>query len=143
MTEELGYAFFNQDGDVVSVFATIYGKDLDNYLEEQYENDDEPVSEFALDIGLSYYDHDGLEVVFNDDESIYNKSNFDKLLKKGDHYLCSYMEQFGDRLVLDMKKMDISTSTIILLYGFDYTKLRHFGKKSEKVKFVGCYNYIR
>ena len=36
----------------------------DSYFEEQYENDDEPISRFAADMGQRSYDHDFMERAF-------------------------------------------------------------------------------
>ena len=38
---------------------------LDAYFEENYDEDDAPISEFAADMGVSFYDHDFLESSFH------------------------------------------------------------------------------
>src|SRR5688500_8504303 len=67
---ELGTTF-NEDGDVVSIWAGSFRtkKALASYVEPFFsgepEDDDLPISAFAEDIGLSYYNIDFLEFHFD------------------------------------------------------------------------------
>jgi len=38
---------------------------LNAYFDEKYDEDDAPISEFAADMGVSFYDHDFLEFSFH------------------------------------------------------------------------------
>ena len=46
--------------------------DLRAYLHEQYQDDDAPLSEFASDWGLGWYDHDFVESRFTDEVGLAN-----------------------------------------------------------------------
>src|SRR5262245_48363957 len=59
---------FGEDGEFVSVWVGQFASEeaVDAYTAEQYDEDrdDEPISPFAADIGLKFYDHDFMEVHF-------------------------------------------------------------------------------
>jgi hypothetical protein len=141
LSDDLDYAFFGEDGDIVSVFVTEKSlKDLGDFFEEQYEDDDKPISKFAEDIGLAYYDHDGVEMRFQSDVK-YTPDDIERLFYKDGVGLFSYFNQFESELLSDLKEKAISASCVLMLYGFDYRKTKHYGKKSSEAIYIGTYEY--
>ena len=83
-----------------------------NYLNFDYNNDDEPESDFAKDSGLKYYDEDFIESWW------FSKLELNKLIEYKDDLLDS--EYFFDELIEELKSRDLSTrNSISFLFGED------------------------
>ncbi len=141
MSTELDTAFFGEDGNVVSFFVTkISLQDVQLLLKEQYEDDDAPISKFAEDIGLRYFDHDALEVA-KGSPTLFEHENVRQLYNPEVNSLCSYYKFFAEELLNDVERMKISATAAIFIYGYDYKIHSHYGKKSKHVYFVNSYKY--
>ncbi|MFL6261706.1 MAG: immunity 22 family protein [Thermoanaerobaculia bacterium] len=126
---------FNEEGQIVSVWLGRLGSQdaLDAFLAEQYddEQDDEPVSAFAAEIGLSFYDHDFFESSFH--QRIDSASAFD-----GHSYAESFKQaawQVGSQL------RDGVYDTLLLLYGYDHEGRQPQLRASAHLAFVGTFPY--
>nr|WP_320119505.1 immunity 22 family protein [uncultured Marinifilum sp.] len=81
-----------------------------NYLNFNYENEDEPESEFAKDSELEYYDEDYMESWW------FSKLELNKLTEYKDDLLDS--EYFFDELIAELKNRDLSNrNSISFLFG--------------------------
>jgi len=81
-----------------------------NYLNFDYENDDEPESEFAKDSELEYYDEDFMESWW------FSKLELNKLTEYKDDLLDS--EYFFDELIAELKNRDLTKrNSISFLFG--------------------------
>ncbi|REG89167.1 immunity 22 family protein [Winogradskyella sediminis] len=81
-----------------------------NYLNFDYENDDNPESEFAKDSELEYYDEDFMESWW------FSKLELNKLTEYKDDLLDS--EYFFDELIAELKNRDLTTrNSISFLFG--------------------------
>jgi len=128
---------FSEDGDFVSVWVGMVGTKnaVDAYIEEQYDDDrdDDPISAFAADIGLKFYDHDFLEVHHEPGLSDGGASAFAK------H---SAGESFADIAWAAAGQRDVQTfDTVFLLYGYDHMRYPQAHRQPEKVKFLGTFAY--
>ena len=81
-----------------------------NYLNFNYENDDEPESKFAKDSGLEYYDEDFMESWW------FSKLELNKLNEYKNDLLDS--EYFFDELIVELKNRDLTNrNSISFLFG--------------------------
>lgn len=81
-----------------------------DYLSFDYENEDDPESEFGKDAGLGYYDEDFLESWW------LNNMDLNSLLEHKDKLLDS--EYFFDELITELGNRDLSKrNTISFLFG--------------------------
>lgn len=108
-----------------------------NYLNLNYENDDEPKSEFAKDSGLEYYDDDFMESWW------FNKLESNKLKEYKDDLLDS--EYFFDELILELNNRDLTNrNSITFLFGENgefptnqmLFKYKGIIKKDKPIEFV-------
>jgi hypothetical protein len=129
---------FNEDGEVVSIWVGSFGRQeaVDAYTAEQYDEDreDEPLSEFAADIGLKRYDHDFIEVHFEE-----------KLSQKGEAAFAahhSYGESFAAAASAAIKEsVGEEFDTMLLLYGYDHRRYPQARKLPQRVRFVSTFPY--
>ncbi|MBR9846973.1 MAG: hypothetical protein GYB35_13095 [Algicola sp.] len=81
-----------------------------NYLNFDYENEEEPESEFAKDTGLEYYDEDFMESWW------FNELNLNELSEYKDDLLDS--EYFFDELITELEKRNLDNRNFIsFLFG--------------------------
>ena len=81
-----------------------------NYLKFDYENEEEPKSEFGKDSGLNYYDEDFMESWW------FSKLELNKLTEYKDDLLDS--EYFFDELIAELNNRDlINRNSISFLFG--------------------------
>ncbi|WP_033956924.1 immunity 22 family protein [Psychroserpens jangbogonensis] len=108
-----------------------------NYLNFDYENEDESESKFAKDSGLLYYDEDFMESWW------FSKLELNKLTEYKDDLLDS--EYFFDELIAELKKRNLTDrNSISFLFGeknqnstnemlFEYHGMESNGKPIEFV----------
>jgi len=134
--ERLGYAF-GEDGHFVSVWVGEFGSEeaVAAYTLEQYDDvrDDEPLSPFAADIGLRFYNHDFFEVGYLQGLSAKGAGAF-ALHSNGKSFAakaCGAFEQTGVG----------SFDTVFLLYGYDHQRMPQAAQRSQRVTFIGTFPY--
>lgn len=82
----------------------------ENYLDFNYENDEEPESEFSKDSGLGYYDEDFMESWW------FEELELNKLIEYKDDLLDS--QYFFDELIAELKNKNLSNyNSITFLFG--------------------------
>lgn len=105
--------------------------DFDDYMEEQYGDDDTAISQFAEDTGLGWYDHDFVESYVNEEAK--KEKVFDLIGP------FSYSSSYVDAALRETAKLGIKeANTAILIFDCDY-------KKNEDaegaMKFIGAFPY--
>jgi hypothetical protein len=103
-------------------------QELDEYMEEQYENDDAPISQFAGECGVGWYDHDFVESEIGAPRPVRELlQNF------------SYASSFAEAAAELAAKAGITTaSCAVVLYNVAYD-----GSKTGpcRLTFLGCLEY--
>ena len=124
---------FGEDGEYVSVWVGTFGSQeaVDAYTAEQYDRDGEPISPFAADIGLTFYDHDFIEVHHEPGLSALGRAALAR------H---SYGETFADAAAAHLPPGE-AFDTLFLLYGYDHARYPQAERSPHKVRFVGTYPY--
>jgi hypothetical protein len=103
---------WERDG-FVSIWVGTLTSDVDlrAYLEEQYEDDDAPISQFAKDCGLGWYDHDFVESRFVDRISIR------ELLSP-----FSYAQTFVEAAVEESARKGVAqANSVVVVFNCDYS----------------------
>ena len=128
---------FGEDGKVVSVWVGLFGSQqaVDEYIVEQYDDDrdDEPISPFAADISLTFYDHDFIET-----------HHEQGLSRKGvavflEH---SYGQSFGEETWKAAKSLHVGEfDTVFLLYGYNHACYPQASRQARQVTFIGTFPY--
>jgi hypothetical protein len=127
---------FNEDGEVVSIWTASFSSQaaLDEFLcpfdSDSPETDEEPISAFAVDVGLSSYDEDFLE-----SRLLETESDLATALAAASH--SSSFAQAAGRSASAAQPFN----TIILLYGYAHARYPQAAHRSEKVTFVGTFPY--
>lgn len=105
---------------------------LEEYLKEQYEDDDVPISRFADDTGLDWYDHDLLEAQ-RYDEPLPVSVAISPL-----SFSASYIDAATEAAVrLGMGPID----TVVLLIDCSYTSERAARMAPSPLSFLGVFPY--
>jgi hypothetical protein len=136
MSEEQPPYAFGDEGDIVSVWVGNFGSEaaVDAYIEEQYGDDDRPISPFAEDIGLGFYDHDFFEVNHEAGLSARGIGAF------AGH---SYGESFAGTVCAVAQDAGLTEfDTTFLLYGYDHQKRAPSLPTPQRVRFVGTFPYV-
>jgi len=124
---------FGEDGEFVSVWVGQFASEeaVDAYTAEQYDEDrdDEPISPFAADIGLKFYDHDFMEVHFELGLSGKAAGAF------AQHSYGDYSEAWAAAQRVSATEFD----TVLLLYGYDHKRYPQRARQPQKVRFIGTY----
>jgi hypothetical protein len=133
----LGVAF-GEDGLFVSVWVGTLGSKeaVEAYTLEQYEDDREhdPISPFAADIGLRFYDHDFFEV--NHASGLSDQGT-------GAFSVHSYGTSFAAKAWEVVKQIGIdSFDTVFLLYGYNHQRTPQAVRRPKRVNFVGTFPYL-
>lgn len=103
---------------------------LDAYFEEQYENDDAPISRFAADQGKMYYDHDWVECGFDESGDL-------RILIKGASYSSDYLEKVIDAAIAQ----GIATANAYILADSDeFADPKSVNSSEYKLWYLGKYN---
>lgn len=126
---------FGEDGQLVSVFVGEFFSQaaVDAYLLEQYEDDDQPISPFAADIGLRFYDHDFIE-------SHHEKSLANKEVRAFASH--SYGESFSLDVWQAVERLWLKQfDTVFLLYGYAHARYPQAQRQPKLVYFVGTFPY--
>jgi hypothetical protein len=128
---------FGEDGRVVSVWVGQFGgqESVDEYLVEQYDEDrdDEPISPFATDIGLRFYDHDLIET--HHEKGLSGK-------EVGVFANHSYGRSFAALAWEALKRLQvIDFDTMFFLYGYAHARYPQAQRQSQRVQFVGTFPY--
>jgi len=127
---------FHEDGDVVSVWVGSFESrsDLDAYLHPFYspgpETDDLPLSAFAADIGLPWYDEDFLEADCCPTPICTLASALDGF---------SYSSSFAAAAVAAVHGA-APFNTVLLLYGYDHSRCGG-APNPTRVRFIGAFPY--
>jgi hypothetical protein len=77
---------------------------VDSYFEEQFDDDDAPINQFAADQGEQSYDHDWVERSFNDQRNL--------RLLISDH---SYSSDYLDHVISRAAEMGIKTANTFIM----------------------------
>jgi len=126
---------FGEDGDVVSVWVETFGSRdaVDAYTQEQYDRDDDPISQLASDIGLKFYDHDFLEVEHAPGISRQGVSAFAR------H---SYGQSFGEAAsAAAVHGGVVEFDTVFMLFGYDHARYPQAARQPTRVRFVGTFPF--
>ena len=130
---------FNEDGNVVSIWVGSFRteQELASYVEPFYsaepETDDLPISAFADDIGLSHYDEDFLESVFDPSWA----RNPEKMFEG-----CSYSTSYRVAALEAAQRIAPGPlDSVLLLLGYDHTRYPQFEKRPTRVVFLGSFAY--
>ncbi len=127
----------HEDGDVVSIWVGLFSDEgeFKKYIEPFYspgpETDDLPLSSFATDIGLSWYDEDFLEA------RLLPATECDTGRLVADH---SYAESFLAELVRSRPVVQ-PVNAVFLLYGYDHTRHPQSEATPKRVIFLGTFPY--
>lgn len=136
--EHLGITF-NEDGDVVSIWAGSFRteKALASYVKPFFsgepEDDDRPISAIAEDIGLSYYDTDFLESHFDSSRPYPPEKMF-----QGFSYSTSYWKAATEAA---QRLTSGPLDSLILLFGYDHARTPQREKQPGKIVFLGSFEY--
>lgn len=107
--------------------------DFDDYLDEQYEDDDAPISHFAEDTGLGWYDQDLVESYMNEDEK--RESIYDLIGP------CSYSSSFVNAVIQSANKLGLKEAkATVLVFDCNYKKPE---TTAGPLIFVGSFPYKR
>lgn len=115
----------------VSVWIGRFGssEELDEYFEEQYDNDAEPISEFARDFQLTFYDHDFIEVNRQP-----NRLSVRQLFES-----LSYSSSFIDEATTVAAERSADGNTGIALFNFSYSPA--VVEITKNASFIGTFPY--
>lgn len=106
--------------------------DFEDYIEEQYEDDDAPMSKFTEEFGLGWYDHDFSEADFKD-----NPVPVEEFLSRN-----SYSSSFINEAVSAANNKGLENcGTKILLYNCEYDPATAPVSETQKLTFIGAFNY--
>lgn len=104
----------------------------DKYFAEQYEDDDAPVSEFARDQGVRWYDHDFMESGFSK-----AAKSVEKLVKG-----YSYYEQWAEELARRAKDAGLTGANLLVFINKDQIKKPQSAKgKGYSLHYLGTIKY--
>jgi len=106
--------------------------DFESYMEEQYEDDDAPISRFAAEFGLGWYDHDFLEADFRSEPLPVEE------FLSGNSYSSSFI---ADVVAAANRKVLESCNAKILLYDCAYESKTAPMSKTPKLSFIGAFPY--
>ena len=124
----------HEDGDFVSVWIGQFRdhRDFSNYMEPDYsdESDDLPLSAFAADIGLVWYDEDFVESDFLKAPT----SDVAKALTG-----CSYSESFLPAIIATHNLLVFNA--FVLIYGYDHARYPQHQTLPLRVKYLGTFSY--
>jgi len=114
---------------VVSIWAGILPQaDFERFLDESYEDDDKPISHFARDLGIDFYDHDNLEA-----------SHLETCRSLRDAVAeLSFAASFIDLLPADARERQVDT--VILMFDADFAG-RSKAVARKRLQFVGAFPY--
>jgi hypothetical protein len=123
-----GKAVLSITEGIVSIWCGTFKNrhDLESYVEERYDDIDEPVSMFRNDHCIDFLDTDFLEVSFHDQIQPVS------CLVEGH----SYWDSFVD----DLKSTECSGNGVILVYHHEYSRSENF-KSNRIVDFLGSFTY--
>jgi hypothetical protein len=108
---------------------------VDAYIVEQYdeEREHEPISPFAADVGLKFYDHDFIETHHEKSLSSKGTGAFTRH-SYGDSFAAAAWAAVGHQNLADF-------DTVFLLYGYDHLRHPQATRKPRRVGFVGTFPY--
>ncbi|HBN74705.1 MAG TPA: hypothetical protein DD473_02560 [Planctomycetaceae bacterium] len=99
------------------------------YLEEQYDNDEVPISQFAADQNESYYDHDWVE---------YNFCVSHELFELIDG--ASYSNDYLDEVIEVAAKIGIESANTFIMADFEeFDKPKSVNTHSYKLWYIGTF----
>ena len=102
---------------------------LDEYFEEQYDDDDAPINAFAADQGESYYDHDWVELGFDESCDL-------RALIVG----ASYSSDYLSKVISRASELEITTAnTFILADAQQFPEPKSVEGEGYKLWYVGAY----
>lgn len=105
--------------------------DFDDYMEEQYDDDDTAISHFAEDTGLGWYDHDFVESYINEETK--KEKVFDLIGP------LSYSSSYVDAAIQAADKRGVKEAkAVILVLDCDY---KETGEAIGPMKFIGAFPY--
>ncbi|MEO1171179.1 MAG: immunity 22 family protein [Myxococcota bacterium] len=109
---------------------TIQERQFSEYLEETYTEDDDPINQFAADLGSWFYDHDDQEAVFFAEP------------KPVDDFLegASWFESYNAAVVSRLKELGVTSvqATVLL---FDHQFLGSSLPDSSPLTFAGNFGF--
>lgn len=106
--------------------------EFENYVKEQYGDDDSPISRFAEEFEIGWYDHDFIEADF-----IENKSSVEEFLS-GNSYSSSFI---NEAVSASKSKGFESCNTKILLYDNEYIPNDRTENETQKLTFIGAFAF--
>lgn len=113
----------------VSIWAGVLPRaEFERLLDEDYENDDQPISLFARDLGITFYDHDNLE-----SSHVETRRSLRDAVAE-----LSFAASFIDLLPADARELQVDT--VILMFGADFTG-RATAVARKRLRFVGALPY--
>jgi immunity protein 22 of polymorphic toxin system len=126
-----------EEGPFVSVWVGLFGSRevVEAYTLEQYDDDvdHEPISPFAADVGLRFYDHDFFEVGHEPGLSARGAGAFT---------LHSYGASFAAKAWGAVERIGNDPfDTVFLLYGYDHHRSPQAARRPRRVTFVGTFPY--
>jgi hypothetical protein len=129
-----GPPHFGKEGFVSIWVATVPLSQIpDDYFEENYGDEEKPLTKFYGDFGFGYFDHDFMD------------TNGSKRTAKSISTLvgqCSYSSSFVDQTVGEAKRRGLDkTQHVILLYDFRYDPKKTKITKSPYMEFLGSFRY--
>lgn len=115
--------------DYVSIWAGVMPEaDVERLLDENYDGGDKPISRFARDLGISFYDHDWLEWVHYDEP----RSLRDAAAS------VSFARSFVD--LLPPNALELQVDTVIVLFESDFSA-RPKAVARKRLQFVAALPY--
>jgi hypothetical protein len=124
----------DEESAVVSVWLGVFAseREFDAYMEEQYEEDDRPLSPFAADFRFGWYDHDFLEAEWHP-ELIPALE-----LLKG----FSFGSSFVPEVAAEANRQGMAAAnTAIILYHYTYTP--DPDRVDAWVRFIGTFGFSK
>lgn len=103
---------------------------FERYLEELYDDDEAPLSAFAADTQLGFYDHDFLEAEYYGPDDV----DVETMLRP-----LSFSRSFLEAVVSRASELAMSGNAVLLLFDHDYTLPPDVNSKT--VHFVGTFPY--
>jgi hypothetical protein len=117
---------------VVSIWLGAFSSaaSFEAYLKEDYDSDDVPLSPFAADTELGFYDHDFLEAEF------FEPAGDSRSMLAGMSYSSSYIDKAVERA-----KAVRGANAVFLLFDVEYRSSPVALGSTTPVTFIGTYPY--
>jgi len=127
----------DRDDGCVSIWLCSFdgSSELDQYLREQYENDDAPVSKFAEDAGISWYDHDFLEAALSQGKDGVLGTIWEGL---------SYSSSFAAEAMAAIRERGLEGENAVLLlyrYAYECDEEVKVPLPESDLKYLGTFRY--